>query len=218
MEKQGNGTKGTRKGERAREYRMSEPRAPMETTVLLAAEAVESAVQQLAREIVEALPDLEAAAFLGILSRGYPLAQRLAERIHAMTGTRPKVGALATTLYRDDLRTGTGAVKAGVGDTYFDFSIDGITVVLVDDVVHRGRTIRAAMDELMDYGRPARVQLAALVDRAGRELPIQPDYRGWRLGEVEGGRVTVRLAEVDGEDAVLVEQFEPRPGAAETEA
>ena len=192
--------------------------APVETTVLLAAEAVDRALEQLAREIVEALPGLDQAVFLGILSRGFPLAKRLAERIHTMTGTRPRVGALATTLYRDDLRSGsgTGKVRAAEGDTYFDFPIDDITVVLVDDVIHRGRTIRAAMDELMDYGRPARVQLAALIDRGGRELPIQPDYCGWRLGEIEGGRVSVRLAEIDGEDAVLIEQFEP-PSAADTE-
>lgn len=199
---------------------MTDQPTPTETTVLLAAEAVETAIQQLAREIVEALPDMDSVALLGILRRGHPLAERLAVRIHAMTGARPKVGALATTLYRDDLRSGTGVAKAIEPDagTYFDFSIDGITVVLVDDVVHRGRTIRAAMDELMDYGRPARVQLAALIDRGGRELPIQPDYCGWRLGSVEGGRVTVHLTEIDGEDAVLVEQFEPRPPAPGTEA
>ena len=199
---------------------MTDQPAPMETTVLLAAEAVDTAIHQLAREIIEALPDLDAVAFLGILSRGHPLAQRLAARIHALTGARPKVGALATTLYRDDLRSGGAMGKASAprAGTYFDFSIDGITVVLVDDVLHRGRTIRAAMDELMDYGRPARVQLAALIDRGGRELPIQPDYCGWRLGAIEGGRVTVKLSEIDGEDAVLVEQFEPRPGTDDTEA
>lgn len=188
---------------------MSEERPVTEATVMLAPEGVSRALQQLAQEIVAAQPDLSRVVLLGILSRGFPLAQRLAERIEATTGTRPPVGALATTLYRDDLRAGTGRVKAVTGETYFDFSIDDMTVVLVDDVIHRGRTIRAALDELMDYGRPARVQLAALIDRGGRELPIQPDYCGWRLGEVIGDRVSVRLHEVDGEDAVLVEHREP---------
>lgn len=176
-----------------------------EKTVLLGAEAIGDALRRLAQEIVADNQDMSALVLLGILTRGRPLADRLAGIIEELTGVRPPVGSLATTLYRDDLRSGMGQAKLG-GMTHFDFSLDGRTVLLVDDVLAAGRTTRAAMDEVMDYGRPRRIQLACLIDRGGRELPIQPDYLGWRVATKKGDWVLVRLRESDGEDAVLEER------------
>lgn len=168
------------------------------------ARSMVAAIHRIAREIVKANPDVGSLALMGILRRGRPLADRLADHVETMTGTRPRVGSLATTLYRDDLRAGIGYVKPRLGETHFDFIIDGLTVVLVDDVLAAGRTIRAAMDEVMDYGRPARIQLACLVDRGGRELPIQPDYLGETVTAGPGEYVSVRFVETDGEDIVIL--------------
>lgn len=165
-----------------------------------------TAIHRLAQEIVDANEQVGDLALLGILRRGRPLADRLAKHVEDMTGLRPRVGSLATTLYRDDFRAGVENVKASLGETHFDFNVDGLTVVLVDDVLAAGRTIRAAMDEVMDYGRPARIQLACLVDRGGRELPIQPDYLGWTVAAARTEYVSVRFAETDGEDVVLLGQ------------
>ena len=186
-------------------------RSPSEVTVILDREGLAKVMGELAQAIVEALPDMDSVVLMGILSRGRPIADRLALRIQDLTGQAPRVGSLATTLYRDDLRSGRGIAKAGGGETHFDFSVDGLTVVLVDDVIHKARTVRAAMDDLMDYGRPARVQLAALVDRGGRELPIQPDYRGCVIGGFEEDHVRVLLDEIDDRDAVEVEHAAPKP-------
>lgn len=174
-------------------------------TVIMDGAAMGATIRSMALAVVNANPDLEALALLGILRRGKPLALRLAGLIHQFTGYQPPVGVLSTTMYRDDLRAGTAAeVAARVGETHFDFSLDGRTVLLVDDVLAAGRTIRAAMDEVMDYGRPRRIQLACLVDRGGRELPIQADYLGYALATTADEWVCVRLNEIDGEDAVLV--------------
>lgn len=178
----------------------------IETTVVLDADAVAKAIRKLAQEIVDANPDVSGLALMGILSRGKPLAWRLAKQIAAMTGDTPKVGWLATTLYRDDVRTQVRPAKVGADNTHFDFNVDGLTVIMVDDVMYTGRTIRAAMDEIMDYGRPQRIQLACLVDRGLRELPIQPDYLGWSLATKTDDHVSVRLHEMDGEDVVLLER------------
>ena len=194
-------------------------RPECEATVVMSAEAMKDAIHRLAQEIVEANPDIRALALMGILRRGRPLADRLASQIETMTGYRPRVGSLATTFYRDDFRAGVGDIsKAHQEATYFEFNLDGLTVVLVDDVLAAGRTIRAAMDELMDYGRPARIQLACLVDRGGRELPIQPDYLGWTVSTMRAEYVSVRLTETDGENVVLLERRavtpEPEEGGA----
>ncbi|GMV99062.1 MAG: bifunctional protein PyrR [Candidatus Hydrogenedentota bacterium] len=175
-----------------------------ETTVVLDSNAVRECLVRLAREIATDNPDMESVVLLGILSRGRPLADRLAACIGEMTGHTPLVGSLATTLYRDDLRSG---IRANVANsvTHFEFDVDGATVVLVDDVLSTGRTVRAALDEIIDYGRPARIRLACLVDRGLRELPIQADYLGWSLATRRDDHVTVRLAETDGEDVVLLE-------------
>ncbi|HOZ45863.1 MAG TPA: bifunctional pyr operon transcriptional regulator/uracil phosphoribosyltransferase PyrR [Candidatus Hydrogenedentes bacterium] len=186
-----------------------------EETVVMTAETMAEACRRLAREIAGANTDMASVVLLGILRRGRPLADRLARLLAEMTGVAPPVGSLATTLYRDDLRSGVGRLKPGVAETYFEFPINGATVILVDDVIAAGRTIRAALDELMDYGRPRRIQLACLVDRGGRELPIQPDYLGWPVSAGENDRVVVRLAETDGQDMVVIRRSLPEDGEAE---
>ncbi|MCL4217665.1 MAG: bifunctional pyr operon transcriptional regulator/uracil phosphoribosyltransferase PyrR [Candidatus Hydrogenedentes bacterium] len=163
---------------------------------------VEAALHRIAQEIVEANPDLDNVVLLGVLSRGRPLADRLTQEVRELTGHKLRVGSLATTLYRDDLRSGSIPAVAG-SETHFDFDIHGATVILVDDVLSTGRTIRAALDEIIDYGRPARIQLACLVDRGLRELPIQADYLGWTISTRADDHVAVHVRELDGEDAVL---------------
>lgn len=187
-------------------------RTRYDATVVMDAEAMAEALRQVAGRIVDAHPDLDSLALLGILSRGRPLAERLAALIEELTGRRPRLGSLGITLYRDDLRAGVLPKTLGGGQTHFDFSVDGQTVILVDDVIWTGRTVRAALDELMDYGRPRRVQLACLVDRGLRELPIQPDYCGLCIETRPQDHVAVHLSETDGEDAVLLERHTPAPG------
>lgn len=190
---------------------MPKPTSPAtDVTVVLDADTISQHLHRMAAEVIEAQADLGALVLLGILRRGKPLADRLAAHIGAIAGTVPPVGQLATTLYRDDLLHGNVASQLK-GDTYFDFDLDGRTVLIVDDVLAAGRTIRAALDEVMDYGRPRCIQLACLVDRGGRELPIQADYLGWSLPTKPYEWVSVRLAEIDDEDAVLLERHEPPP-------
>jgi pyrimidine operon attenuation protein/uracil phosphoribosyltransferase len=179
-------------------------RSGIESTVVMDRQAMAATIRSMALAIANGNPDIEGLVILGILRRGRPLADRIARLIGEYTGVTPPVGSLATTLYRDDVRT--GAVAAHKGDTHFDFPIDGRTVLLVDDVLAAGRTIRAALDEVMDYGRPKRIQLACLVDRGGRELPIRADYLGYDIGTGPGEWIYARLEEIDGEDVVLLQR------------
>ena len=179
---------------------------PIETVVVMDTDTMNAHLHRLAQEIADSNPEIQSLVMLGILRRGRPLANRLAQYVGEMTGVTPPVGSLATTLYRDDLRAGLG-MPAPRGNTHFDFNVDARTVLLVDDVLAAGRTIRAAMDEVMDYGRPRRIQLACLIDRGGRELPIQADYLGWSVATGPCEWVSVRLREIDGEDSVLLERY-----------
>jgi pyrimidine operon attenuation protein/uracil phosphoribosyltransferase len=172
--------------------------------VIMTAEDMAASVRQLSRDIVLAHDDPNDIHLLGILSRGRPLADRLASEIDSETGVMPKVGSLSTTLYRDDLRSGKVTLKAGGGETHFDFDVNGQSVVLVDDVLNSGRTVRAALDEVMDYGRPSKIQLACLIDRGLREVPIQADYLGLSIQTDPQDHVHVRITEIDGEDAVVL--------------
>ncbi len=192
---------------------MTKPDQP-EKTVVLDAVGVANTIRRMAQEIVAANPDPGSLLLLGILSRGKPLAERLAAQISEMTGVEPGVGRLATTLYRDDIRSGRVPGITANGHTHFDFDVDGATVVVVDDVLSTGRTVRAALDEIMDYGRPKCIRLACLVDRGLRELPIQADYQGWSLATKPDDHVSVLLTEADAEDAVLLERA---PEASEQE-
>ncbi len=151
-------------------------------------------------------------ALVGIKTRGETLAERIAEKIAGIEGKRPAVGALDITLYRDDF--GTRAEQPRVRSTEIPFPLKGMTVVLVDDVLFTGRTIRAAMDALMDLGRPRVIRLAVLVDRGHRELPIRPDYIGKNLPTSRKESVAVMLQEHDGQDRVVIqepEEGEPKP-------
>ena len=157
---------------------------------------------RIAHEIVERHADLRAVALVGIRSRGVPLAHRLARELREATGTEPPVGALDITLYRDDFTT--IAAQPVAKGTQIPFSIDGRVVVLVDDVLFTGRTIRAAMDALTELGRPRSIQLAVLVDRGHRELPIRADFVGKNITTSENEIVHVHMKETDGRDEVVV--------------
>jgi pyrimidine operon attenuation protein / uracil phosphoribosyltransferase len=176
--------------------------------LLLDAEALNRTLRRIAHEIVEGNPALEAVALVGIHTRGVPLAQRLRRLIEEFTGRVVDLGTLDITFHRDDVVVrGTEAPlhpQPVVKATRLDFPLEGKTVVLVDDVLYTGRTIRAAIDALFDYGRPARVQLAVFADRGHRELPIRPDYVGKNLPTAKDERVSVQLLEVDEIDAVLL--------------
>ena len=176
--------------------------------VLLDAEAVDRTLSRIAHEIIEQNDDLDKVALVGIHRRGVPLAQRLRRLIEERSGTELALGQLDITFYRDDVQVRGGEAplhsQPVVRSTSLDFPLEGMTCVLVDDVLYTGRTIRAAVEALFDYGRPARVQLAVLADRGHRELPIRPDYVGKNLPTSRGERIQVQLLEVDEVDRVLL--------------
>ena len=193
--------------------------APAQTAkVLLDADALGRTIVRIAHEIVEGNADLERVALVGIHTRGVPLAQRLRRLIDEFAGFEPVLGTLDITFYRDDLHVRGGEAplhpQPVVRATSLDFPLDGMTIVLVDDVLHTGRTIRAGIEALFDFGRPARVQLACVVDRGHRELPIRPDYVGKNLPTAHGERIQVQLVEVDEVDAVLLV---PTPETTDTD-
>jgi pyrimidine operon attenuation protein/uracil phosphoribosyltransferase len=171
---------------------------------------------RIAHEILERHPDMKGLALVGVRSRGVPLARRLARRLEEAAGNTPPVGALDITLYRDDFTT--LAAQPITRGTDIPFSIDARTVVLVDDVLFTGRTVRAALDQLIDFGRPARIELAVLVDRGHRELPIRADYAGKTMTTAREEVVQVLLEEEDGRDAVLLLERGKAPAAARARA
>jgi pyrimidine operon attenuation protein / uracil phosphoribosyltransferase len=176
--------------------------------VLLDADAIRRTLSRIAHEIIEQNETLDDVALVGIHTRGVPLAQRLRRLIAERSDVEVESGAVDITFYRDDvqIRGGEAPLHAQpvVRATQLDFPLEGRTVILVDDVLYTGRTIRAAIEALFDYGRPARVQLAVLADRGHRELPIRPDYVGKNLPTSRGERVQVELVEVDEVDRVLL--------------
>ncbi len=178
----------------------------MGTARLLDEAEIRRAVTRIAHEILERNKGAEGVVLIGIAARGDDLARRLAAEIERIEGTQIPVGALDITFYRDDI--GMRSEAPEVHETRVGFDINGKTVVLVDDVLYTGRTIRSALDALVDFGRPTAIQLAVLVDRGHRELPIRADYVGKNVPTRKDEKVSVMLAEVDGEDAVVVE--EPR--------
>jgi pyrimidine operon attenuation protein/uracil phosphoribosyltransferase len=167
---------------------------------------IDRALTRIAHEIVERAGGTQGLALVGIHTRGVPLARRIAERLRTIDGTRVPVGALDITLYRDDL--GRTAGTPLVRGTEIPFPVAGKTVVLVDDVLFTGRTIRAALDAIMDLGRPRMIQLAVLVDRGHRELPLRPDYVGKNLPTARREIVQVLLREHDGQDRVVIQEPE----------
>ena len=179
------------------------------STTLLDAESISKALSRIAHELIEGSDDgLDRLALVGIQTRGVPLASRLRRLVAERSGAELPTGALDITFHRDDVHVRDGGRPPGrqpiVRATSIPFSLEGLTVVLVDDVLYTGRTIRAAIDALLDFGRPARVQLAVLVDRGHRELPIRPDYVGKNLPTARSERIKVELVEVDEIDRVLL--------------
>ena len=183
--------------------------APTQGKTLLDADGLGRTLSRIAHEIIEGNPELDDVALVGIQTRGVPLARRLARLIEERAGVAPEVGTVDITFHRDDVSVRHGeaplAAQPVVRATQLDFPLDGRTIVLVDDVLYTGRTIRAAIEALFDYGRPSRVQLAVLVDRGHRELPIRADYVGKNLPTSLREQVQVRLAESDGVDEVVIE-------------
>ncbi len=179
----------------------------LEKRQLLSAADIERTLQRLAREIVEKSGGTKDLAFVGVRRRGVPLAQRLAQMIEEFTGTVIPVGILDITLYRDDLST--VAAQPVVQSTEIAFGVDGRDLLLVDDVLYTGRTVRAAMNGLFDLGRPKRVRLCVLVDRGHRELPVEAAFTGATVQTTETEIIEVRLNEIDKEErVVLVDRVE----------
>jgi pyrimidine operon attenuation protein/uracil phosphoribosyltransferase len=176
-------------------------------TTVLDARAVDRTVRRMADEIVELNDGTDDLVIVGIQRRGVQLAARIVSSINERESATVPQGALDITLYRDDLQT--VGPRPVVGQTQLPVDIDGKVVVIVDDVLYTGRTIRAALDELADFGRPRRIALAVLIDRGGRELPIHADVVGKKVAVAAGQRVDVMVKELDGSDSVVVTDTPP---------
>ena len=171
--------------------------APRAKAIILDADGVRRAWRRIAHEVIERQPDLRRISLLGIVTRGVPLAERLAATLEELEGVRLPVTALDVRAYRDDLPRGEAPLPAVPASV-----VDGRPVLLIDDVLFNGRTVRAAIDAVIAAGRPTQIQLAVLVDRGHRELPIRPDYIGKNVPTSRQEWVDVHLRETDGEDAV----------------
>jgi len=182
-----------------------------EKAQVLDEQGIDRALTRIAHEILEKTEGTEGLALVGIRTRGVSLAQRIAEKIRAIEGMAPPVGALDITLYRDDL--GLLDEQPQVKATEIPFSIKGKTVVLVDDVLFTGRTIRSALNALTDLGRPTTIQLAVLVDRGHRELPIRADYVGKNIPTSRREHIEVRLNELDEAEEVVIGTTDDAPGS-----
>jgi pyrimidine operon attenuation protein / uracil phosphoribosyltransferase len=174
--------------------------------VVMDADRMGRTLARIGHEILERNRGVEELALVGIRARGVPLAARLAAQLESLAGVKVPTGSLDITLYRDDLMRTPVGPHAVLRRTEIPFSIDGRHILLVDDVLFTGRTIRAAMDALMDFGRPRRIQLAVLVDRGHRELPIRADFVGKNVPTRRADDVRVLVTELDGDDAVVVEE------------
>jgi pyrimidine operon attenuation protein/uracil phosphoribosyltransferase len=178
----------------------------MHTKVIMDSETITRALSRIAHEILERNKGAKELRIIGVRTRGIHLARRLVDKIQELEGIKPPLGTLDITLYRDDFRKRTD--WPSVQKTEIPFSVEEKSVVLVDDVLYTGRTTRAAIDAIMDYGRPASIQLAVLVDRGGhRELPIQADYVGIKVMTISSQKVEVLIKELDGRDEAIVLQL-----------
>ncbi len=177
---------------------MNQPKS----NVLMDEGAMQRALTRIAHEIIERNNGMDGVVLIGIRRRGVDLARILVEKLETIEGNRPPMGELDITLYRDDLSTLNDSPVLNGSD--ISFSVNGKTVVLVDDVIYTGRTVRAAIDAVMDLGRPARIQLAVLIDRGHRELPIRPDFVGKNIPTARNERIAVKLPAYDGETNVTL--------------
>ena len=183
-----------------------------EKTQLMSASEIDRTLVRLAHQILEQVEDLDTLAFIGIRRRGVPLAQRLAKKIESLERRAIPVGVLDINLYRDDLSTVSHAPVVNATD--ISFSVTGKNIILMDDVLYTGRTIRSALDALFDHGRPARVQLLVLIDRGWRELPIEARYVGRTVQTNANEIIEVKFQEIDGmERVLLVEKVAAQEGA-----
>ena len=173
-----------------------------EKVQLMSASEIDRTLVRLAHEILEKTKDLDQLAFIGIRRRGVPLAQRLARKIEALENRKIPVGILDINLYRDDLSTVD--IKPVINATEIPFEVGGKDIILMDDVLYTGRTIRAALDALFDHGRPARVQLLVLIDRGHRELPIEARFIGRTVQTTDIEIIEVKFQEIDGMEKVLL--------------
>jgi pyrimidine operon attenuation protein / uracil phosphoribosyltransferase len=178
----------------------------MSEKVVLEHDDLRRTLRRIAHEIAEKNPAPEGLAIVGIHTRGALLARRLHTLVGELTGAELPIGDLDISFYRDDVGAKSPAAQPIVHASHIDFDLAERTVVLVDDVLYTGRTVRAAIEALFDYGRPRRVQLAVLCDRGHRELPIRPDYVGKNLPTSREERVNVRLEEIDGVDQVTISE------------
>ena len=174
---------------------------------LMSASEIDRTLVRLAHEILEKTKDLSKLAFIGIRRRGVPLAERLASKIEALEKRRIPVGILDINLYRDDLST--IGLKPQLNDKQIDFSVEGLQIILMDDVLYTGRTVRAALDALFDHGRPAVVQLLVLIDRGHRELPIEAQYVGRTVQTSDTEIIEVKFQEIDSTEKVLLCECAP---------
>jgi pyrimidine operon attenuation protein / uracil phosphoribosyltransferase len=176
----------------------------MPVKVIMTADDIRRTIARIAHEVIERNRSMSDIVVVGMLTRGVPLAKRLAANIKTFEGTTVTTGSLDISLYRDDLDS--RAFKPIGSGTTIPTAIAGKTIVLVDDVLYTGRSVRAALDALIDYGRPATIQLAVLVDRGHRELPIRADYIGKNIPSSRSEDIRVELVEVDGQDQVTITQ------------
>ncbi len=174
----------------------------MDPSRVMQARDLRRCIARLAHEISERMGPPDTYALAGIITGGATLCELLAEAIERIEGSRPATGSLDITLYRDDLYT--GLEKPVLGVTNLAFDLGGLHLVLVDDVLFTGRTVRAALDELMDFGRPRSIKLAVLIDRGHRELPIAPDFVGRAISTSQSDRVVVHLGDTDAGEGVFV--------------
>lgn len=175
---------------------------------LMDMQGISRAITRISHEIIEKNKGIEDLVLIGIQRRGVPLARRIAQKIGDVEGTAPQVGILDITLYRDDLST--LSEHPIINGTQIDFTITDKIIVLVDDVIFTGRTVRAAIDAIMDIGRPRMIQLAILVDRGHRELPIRADYVGKNVPTSRNEVINVKLSEIDHLDSVTISDLESK--------
>lgn len=176
----------------------------MQKAIIMDEKAITRAITRISHEIIERNKGIENVVLIGIKTRGIPVAQRIAEKIEAIEGQKVKTGQMDITLYRDDLSE--KQIDPVVNGTKIGFDITDKTVVLVDDVLYTGRTVRSALNALMDAGRPKAIQLAVLVDRGHRELPIRADYVGKNVPTSKTEIISVKLSECDVENSVSIEE------------
>ncbi len=174
----------------------------MPNKIIMDSYSINQTLYRITDEILKRNKGAKNVVIIGIRTRGVHVAKRIADRVEVLEGVRPRLGTLDITLYRDDFRRKTEWPK--VEKTEIPFSVEGKEVILVDDVVYTGRTTRAALEEIMDFGRPSSIQLVALVDRGHRELPIQPDYVGCVVSTSATEKVRVRVKETDKRDEVVI--------------